>query len=478
MGMLLAFTPFILFSVIERLAGVKAGLVSAAVGAAALLAFNLLDRRKSAKALEVGTAVLFGALAVHACLSAAPWPVAGVGLCVDAGLLGVVLVSAAIRRPFTLQYAREQVAPEFWDKPGFVRAQLRHHGGLGFGIRADGLVGPAFVLRAQDTVRCRCHCDGRSDGWRSPLHVLVPDMVRKSGPPLTRHTRSRPTIICRAAFLGAIPVLQWKQNSHVRAPGGAAMRTSAIAIFLLLSLFGPAPSRAADAGEAASRLTYVLEPVVSGGALRLGVGLSFQGDDTGKTRLHLPSRFAGQGRLYENVQELAAVSPGAAVTDTAEPDVKQVTFPPGQTVSLHYWQAGNEAGRASRPGGYFRPALQPGWFALIGKTFWVYPAQYASHAHGHAEVEDAGRVGIVRQLRHGGGGPGVHGHTGTVWGDGLRRRRLPGADGGRGWARGHGRAPGQVEVHRWGVGGHGRAGPAGRAGLLAGPRVPILSGSS
>ena len=122
MGMLLAFTPFILFAVIERLAGVKAGLVSAAVGAAALLAYNLFGRRKSAKALEVGTAVLFGALAAHACLSATPWPVAGVRLCVDAGLLGVVLVSAALRRPFTLQYAREQVAPEFWDKPGFVRA--------------------------------------------------------------------------------------------------------------------------------------------------------------------------------------------------------------------------------------------------------------------------------------------------------------------------------------------------------------------
>ena len=122
MGMLLAFTPFVLFVIIERLADVKAGLVSAALGAAALLAYNLLGRRKSAKALEVGTAVLFGALAAHACLSAAPWPVAGVRLCVDAGLLGVVLVSVALRRPFTLQYAREQVAPEFWDKPGFVRA--------------------------------------------------------------------------------------------------------------------------------------------------------------------------------------------------------------------------------------------------------------------------------------------------------------------------------------------------------------------
>jgi hypothetical protein len=37
------------------------------------------------------------------------------------GLLPIVLVSMAVGRPFTLQYAREQVEPEFWDKPELVR---------------------------------------------------------------------------------------------------------------------------------------------------------------------------------------------------------------------------------------------------------------------------------------------------------------------------------------------------------------------
>ena len=150
----------------------------------------------------------------------------------------------------------------------------------------------------------------------------------------------------------------------------------ASALFLLC-VFGPAPSRAADADTPASKLTYTLEPVVSGTALRMGVGLSFTGDDTGKTRLHLPSHFAGQGKLYENVHELAAVSPGVTVADTGEPSVKEVTFPPGQTVSLHYWVAGDAVSHARQAGGYFRPALLPGWFSLIGATFWVYPSQYA-----------------------------------------------------------------------------------------------------
>jgi hypothetical protein len=40
---------------------------------------------------------------------------------VDAGLLLIVLASMVLGRPFTLQYAREQVASEHWDAPEFIR---------------------------------------------------------------------------------------------------------------------------------------------------------------------------------------------------------------------------------------------------------------------------------------------------------------------------------------------------------------------
>jgi hypothetical protein len=40
---------------------------------------------------------------------------------VDMGLFLIVLISMAVGRPFTLQYAREQVAPEFWSSPEFAR---------------------------------------------------------------------------------------------------------------------------------------------------------------------------------------------------------------------------------------------------------------------------------------------------------------------------------------------------------------------
>jgi hypothetical protein len=119
MAILLAFAPFIAFAVIDRLAGPTEGLVAGAVVSTGLLLRDLI-RGRTAKVLEIGTAILFGGLALHALLSRPAWSVVGVRLVVDAGLLLIVLASMAMRRPFTLQYAREQVAPELWDAPEFV----------------------------------------------------------------------------------------------------------------------------------------------------------------------------------------------------------------------------------------------------------------------------------------------------------------------------------------------------------------------
>jgi hypothetical protein len=64
---------------------------------------------------------LFGVLALYAQLANPGWSIMGVRLVVDAGLLSIVLVSLAIRQPFTLQYAREQVEPEIWTTKEFLR---------------------------------------------------------------------------------------------------------------------------------------------------------------------------------------------------------------------------------------------------------------------------------------------------------------------------------------------------------------------
>ena len=120
LGILLAFAPFLAFALIDRLSGPTEGLIAGAVVSAALLLRDLIQGR-TAKVLEIGTAILFGGLALYALLGRPSWSVVGVRLVVDAGLLLIVLASLVMRRPFTLQYARERVAPELWGEPEFVR---------------------------------------------------------------------------------------------------------------------------------------------------------------------------------------------------------------------------------------------------------------------------------------------------------------------------------------------------------------------
>lgn len=121
MNILLAFAPFLAFAVLDRLVDATTGLLAGAAVAIALLARDALSRNKKVKVLEVGTAIFFGGLAVYTLLAKPAWSIVGVRLCVDAGLLVIVLVSMAVRQPFTLQYAREGVAKELWDTPEFIR---------------------------------------------------------------------------------------------------------------------------------------------------------------------------------------------------------------------------------------------------------------------------------------------------------------------------------------------------------------------
>ena len=121
MGILLAFAPFIAFALLDRIVRPTEALAAGAAVSAVLIVRDLVGLRRSVKVLEIGTFVLFTGLALYTVLNGATWSVIGVRLCVDAGLLLVVLASMAAGRPFTLQYARDQVAPEFWNRPEFIR---------------------------------------------------------------------------------------------------------------------------------------------------------------------------------------------------------------------------------------------------------------------------------------------------------------------------------------------------------------------
>ncbi|HEY2620623.1 MAG TPA: hypothetical protein VGI78_25005 [Acetobacteraceae bacterium] len=124
MNILLAFSPFLVFVVLQRLIGVEPGLLGALTMSLLLLARDAVIRRKLPKVLEIGTALLFGGVALYLGVAGAAWSIAGVRLAVDAGLLLIVLVSMAIGQPFTLQYAREGVPQVLWHQAEFVRVNI------------------------------------------------------------------------------------------------------------------------------------------------------------------------------------------------------------------------------------------------------------------------------------------------------------------------------------------------------------------
>lgn len=121
MNLLLAFAPFILFVIVERLLGIPAGLAAGAAASAFLLVRDLLTPGRSIKLLELGSFFLFGLLSLYALAMQPLWSIAAVRLRVDAGLMLIVLASLALRQPFSLQYARDSVDREHWDSPHFLQ---------------------------------------------------------------------------------------------------------------------------------------------------------------------------------------------------------------------------------------------------------------------------------------------------------------------------------------------------------------------
>jgi len=79
-------------------------------------------RGRSIKMLGAGSVILFAALGAYITLVDSSLSSSAVKLVVDAGVLAISLASLAIRRPFTLQYAREMVDAETATLPGFMKS--------------------------------------------------------------------------------------------------------------------------------------------------------------------------------------------------------------------------------------------------------------------------------------------------------------------------------------------------------------------
>jgi hypothetical protein len=101
MNIALSFAPFVAFALLVGAVGPVWALIVGAVVSAVLLVRDRLGGR-SPKILEIGTFILFAALALYMGVTGDAVSVVGAKLAVDAGLFVIALASMVLGRPFTL----------------------------------------------------------------------------------------------------------------------------------------------------------------------------------------------------------------------------------------------------------------------------------------------------------------------------------------------------------------------------------------
>jgi hypothetical protein len=121
MAIFLILAPYGAFATLMLVTTAAVSLFVSAAICLTVMARDVL-RGRSIKMLGAGSVILFVALGLYLILVDAGVSGSAVKLTVDAGMLAIALMSLAIRRPFTLQYAREMVDAETATLPGFLKA--------------------------------------------------------------------------------------------------------------------------------------------------------------------------------------------------------------------------------------------------------------------------------------------------------------------------------------------------------------------
>lgn len=115
--------PWIVLAVFEG-PGSLAWVAAVALGLSVLFVVLDLVRGRSLKLLGVVDVVFFAALLItHFSLSVDKqlWLETWMGEIANITLVVIAVGSMLARMPFTIQYAREQVDPQYWDSPAFLR---------------------------------------------------------------------------------------------------------------------------------------------------------------------------------------------------------------------------------------------------------------------------------------------------------------------------------------------------------------------
>ena len=121
MAICLILAPYGAFATLMLVTSAAVSLFASAAIGLLVTAYDAL-RGRSIKVLGAGSVILFAALGAYVTLADNSLSSSAVKLAVDAGVFAISLASLTIRKPFTLQYAREMVDAEMARLPGFLRA--------------------------------------------------------------------------------------------------------------------------------------------------------------------------------------------------------------------------------------------------------------------------------------------------------------------------------------------------------------------
>ncbi|MHC6629944.1 hypothetical protein ACYTFC_28255 [Streptomyces globosus] len=150
--------PWIIFSLLVGPGRFEVAVATALAAAVALVLLGRLARPGSSwKLLELADVVFFAGMAIVGALAGPDtlrWLETYAGEVANIALALIAFGSMAVRVPFTLQYAREQVDPSIWHTPGFLRTNYVITGAWGLAFLVAALAG-AFgdlVLHNPDNI--------------------------------------------------------------------------------------------------------------------------------------------------------------------------------------------------------------------------------------------------------------------------------------------------------------------------------------
>jgi hypothetical protein len=121
MTIFLILAPFGSFALLMLVTSAQISLFAAAAICLAVIGIDIA-RGRSVKMLGTGSVIVFSGIGAYVTLIDPNLSSSAVKLAADVGVLAVSLGSLAIRKPFVLQYALEEVDVETAKLPGFLKA--------------------------------------------------------------------------------------------------------------------------------------------------------------------------------------------------------------------------------------------------------------------------------------------------------------------------------------------------------------------